>query len=93
MGRTLQIPWQDDEATLFHWYRTEKLPDLKPRLQALWLLRQGYGLRETPQVIGVHYVTVQQWVAWYCQGGVTARQVSAYQPGLPRSNKLSSGTK
>jgi hypothetical protein len=37
MGRPWQIPWQDDEATLFHWYRNEKLPDLRPRLQPLWL--------------------------------------------------------
>ena len=84
MGRPLQIPWQDDEATLFHWYRTEQLPDLKPRLQALWLLRKGYGLRETAQVIGIHYVTVQQWVAWYRQSGVaevrTHRQAGPGQP-------------
>lgn len=84
MGRPLQIPWQDDEATLFHWYRAEQLPDLKPRLHALWLLRKGYGLRETAQVIGIHYVTLQQWVAWYRQGGVAA--VRAHRkagPGQP----------
>lgn len=69
MGRQLRIPWQEDEATLFQWYRTEKQPDLKPRWQALWLLRKGQGMEKTAEVVGVHYRTLQQWVAWYRKGG------------------------
>ena len=70
MGRPLKISWQDDEAALFQRYRAEKQPDLKPRLQAMWLLRQGHSLTETAKVLGVHYTSVQQWVAWYRQGGI-----------------------
>lgn len=70
MGRPLKISWQDDETALFQKYRAEKQPDLKPRLHALWLLRQGHALVETARVLGVHYTSVQQWVAWYHQGGV-----------------------
>jgi transposase len=70
MGRPLQISWQDDETALFQRYRAEKQPDLKPRLHALWLLRQEHSLTETARLLGVHYTSVQQWVAWYPQGGV-----------------------
>lgn len=84
MGRPLKISWQDDEAALFQRYRTEKQPDLKPRLHALWLLRQGHSLTETARVLGVHYTSVQQWVAWYRQGGVAEvlvhRKVGQGQP-------------
>jgi transposase len=84
MGRPLKISWQDDATVLFQKYRAEKLPDLKPRLHALWLLRQGHSLTETARVLGVHYTSVQQWVAWYRQGGVaevlTHRKVGQGQP-------------
>ncbi len=70
MGRPLKISWQDDETALFQRYRAEKQPDLKPRLQALWLLRQGHSLTETARVLGVHYTSVQHWVAWYRRGGI-----------------------
>jgi transposase len=70
MGRPLKISWQDEETALFQRYRAEKQPDLKPRLHALWLLRQGHSLAETAKVLGVHYTSVQQWVAWYRQGGM-----------------------
>jgi transposase len=70
MGRPLKISWQDDESAFFQRYRGEKQPDLKPRLHVLWLLRQGSSLTETATVLGVHYTSVQQWVAWYRQGGV-----------------------
>jgi transposase len=84
MGRPLEIPWQHDEATLFQLYRAEKRPDIKPRLHALWLLRRGYSLAETATIVGVHYVTAQQLVAWYRQGGI--QEVRAHRkagPGQP----------
>lgn len=84
MGRPLKISWKDDETSLFQGYRAEKEPDLKPRLHALWLLRKGYSLAETATVLGVHYTTVQQWLAWYRQGGVAEvlshRKVGQGQP-------------
>jgi transposase len=84
MGRPLKVSWQDDEATLFRKYRAEKQPDLKPRLHTLWLLRQGHSLTETATVLGVHYTSVQQWVAWYRQGGVAEvlahRKIGQGQP-------------
>jgi transposase len=41
---------------------------IRPRLQALWLLRTGRSLRETTRALGVHYRTIQRWVEWYRRG-------------------------
>jgi transposase len=80
-GRPLNIPWEEDGATLFQAYRQEKSADIKPRLHALWLLRLGYPLEETAQIVGIHYRTLQQWLAWYRQGGLAAVR------GHPRGGK------
>ena len=70
-GRVMRLEWLDDEATLRQQYRHEHTGELRPRLHALWLLRQGRPLREVAPLVGVHYRTVQQWVAWYRQGGLS----------------------
>jgi transposase len=69
-GRVMHIAWQEDEATLWQQYRHEREGELRPRWQALWLLRQGRRLGEVAPLVGVQYRTVQQWVAWYRHGGV-----------------------
>jgi transposase len=69
-GRPLVIEWQDEATKLREEYRREKDPEIHPRLQALWLLRAGHPLRQTAELVGVHYVTVQTWVAWYRRGGL-----------------------
>jgi transposase len=70
-GRPLKISWQEDAEQLGQVYRRERDPELRPRLHALWLLRRGHSLRATAALLGVHYVTAQQWVAWYRQGGIS----------------------
>jgi transposase len=72
MGRHLEIEWQDDTQRLFRHYQQERLPDVRPRLHGLWLLRTGHSLSETASVLGVHYTSVQRWVAWYRRGGIAA---------------------
>jgi len=69
-GKTLQIPWQEDETTLFELYRGERDPEIRPRLHALWLLRKGKPMKEVAFLIGFHYRRLQEWVAWYRQGGI-----------------------
>jgi transposase len=69
-GRPLQIDWQEDEQTLYQLYKQEKDHQNRTRLQALWLIRQGRSMKEVAQIVGVHYRTVQEWVAWYRKGGV-----------------------
>ena len=83
-GRPLQIEWRDDAAGLHRLYRTEAKPDLRPRWHALWLVRTGHAARQAARVLGVHERTVQQWLAWYRQGGVAG--VRAHRragPGQP----------
>lgn len=82
-GRPLKINWQeeDDAEQLGQLYKGERDPEVRPRLHALWLLRQGYSLRATAALLGVHYVTAQQWIAWYRQGGVS--EVCSHKRGNP----------
>jgi transposase len=70
MARPLVVEWKEDAATLGAHYRAERDYQIRPRLQALWLVRQGRSLRETAQVVGTHERTVQQWLAWYRHAGL-----------------------
>lgn len=69
-GRPLVIEWQEDGPTLRAAYRGEQDGEIQPRVHALWLPREGYTLGETTRLVGVHYVTLQTWVAWYRHGGL-----------------------
>jgi transposase len=70
MGQHLQLDWQKSAEELKHRYQSEQHPQRRMRLQALRLLRQGKRIAEVVEVIGVHYRTVQDWVAWYRQGAL-----------------------
>ena len=70
MGRPLVVNWQEDAEALGALYRAERDYQIRPRLQALWLVRQGRSVRETARVVGTHERTVQQWLAWYRQDGL-----------------------
>ena len=70
MARKLQIDWKESEEELHQLYKQEKDHQNRTRLQALWLLRPGRTMKEVSGLVGVHYRTVQEWVAWYRQGGV-----------------------
>jgi transposase len=65
MAQKLQVTWQEDEARLYELYKGEKDHQIRVRLHALWLLRQGHAMEEVATLLGVHYRTVQKWVAWY----------------------------
>jgi transposase len=72
-GRPFVVAWreEDTEEALRAAYRAEQRADIRQRLQALWLLRSGNRqMGEVAAVIGVHYRSVQRWVAWYREGGL-----------------------
>ncbi len=71
-GRKLMIDWQEDEATLLQLYRSEPVAEVRTRLHALWLVRQGHPPTHTAALVGVHLRTVRTWLSWYRQGGVDA---------------------
>lgn len=68
-------------------YRRERAPEVRPRLQALWLVRQGRSLGETAAVVGAHYRTLQTWLAWYRAGGLAA-VCAHHQAGTGRAAYL-----
>jgi transposase len=70
MARKLQIEWQEDADELKERYQREKDHQNRTRLQALWLVRTGKPMSEVARIVGVHYRTTQEWMAWYRGGGV-----------------------
>jgi transposase len=81
MARPLRIDWRagDSAAALQQAYRAEPDRHLRTRLHALWLVRSGRSVRETARLVGVHEVSVQQWLAWYRRGGLA--EVRAHRLG------------
>jgi transposase len=69
-GRPLIIHWHDTAETLSLALRRERSAEVRTRLHAIWLIRQGHTLGAAAELVGAHYVTVQQWVAWYRTGGL-----------------------
>ena len=70
MAQRLQIEWQEDEATLRQRYLEEKDAQNRTKLQALWQLRRGRTVEEVAEMVGKHPRTIQDWIAWYRQGGI-----------------------
>jgi transposase len=73
-GRRFVLAWREDdtEEALRAIYLAERDGALRSRLHGLWLLRSGQALGAVAEVLGVHYRSVQRWVAWYRQGGLAA---------------------
>ncbi len=71
-GRPFEVAWREEDTTeeLKAAYRIERDIELRTRLHGLWLLRSGRRLSSVAATVGVHYRTVQTWVAWYREGGV-----------------------
>ncbi len=71
MTRHVAIDWAaEDTADALHaQYRAEKVPEVRTRLHALWLLRQGQGPTAVAAAVGVSRNSVQQWLRWYRAGG------------------------
>lgn len=74
MGRPLVIAWraEDSAATLKARYHAEAVGEVRTRLHALWLLREGRSVKATAGAVGAHYRTVQRWLTDYRGGGVAA---------------------
>src|SRR4030042_5751809 len=79
MAQRLQMTWQQDQETLERLYKQEKDYQSRTRLQALWLLRQDRAMAEVASIVGVHYRTLQEWIAWYRRGGTA--EVLAHRHG------------
>jgi transposase len=73
-GRPFVVAWREDdtEEVLKAICLAERDGPVRSRLHALWLRRSGKALGVVAEVLGVHYRSVQRWVAWCRQGGLAA---------------------
>lgn len=78
-GRPLKIVWQEDAATLKQLFQQEPDKEIRPRLHALWLAREGRCLSEIATLLAVHYHTVLRWAGWYRKAGL--REVHKHHNG------------
>lgn len=71
MTRKAAIAWavEDTAEALHAQYRAEAGAEVRTRLHALWLLRQGQGPTVVAAAVGVSRNSVQQWLRWYRAGG------------------------
>jgi transposase len=71
-GKVFSVAWRDGDTAeaLKAAYLAERDGGARTRLHGLWLLRDGRGLGEVAELVGVDYRTVQRWVAWYRAGGL-----------------------
>ena len=70
MARSLSIIWHEEADQLEALYKSEKEPQRRTRLHALWLVRLGPTVQSVAPLVGIHVRTIQQWLAWYRQGGL-----------------------
>ncbi len=70
MGRKIKVEWQEGAEELRQKYLQEKDLQIRPRLHALWLLREGWLAKDVAQALGVYDETVYRWIAWYRKGGL-----------------------
>ena len=85
-GRPLVVDWTETADALQSMYERERNGHRRARLQAVWLLRSGSSIGEAGRAVGVDYRTVQRWVSWYRQGGLSAvlmRTPGYAAPGRP----------
>ena len=71
MGSRVDVGWQESSEELKHRYQKEVHPQRRTRLQALWQLRQGKRIGDVVDLTGASYRSVQQWLKWYRQGGLS----------------------
>ena len=83
MARKVVIAWaaEDTGAALHARYRSEKVPEVRTRLHALWLLRRGEPPAAVVSALGVGLRSVHRWLQWYREGGLA--QVCGRRKGGP----------
>ena len=83
MTRKVSIAWAADDtaAELHRQYRAEQVPEVRTRLHALWLLRQGQGPTAVAEAVGVSRNSIQLWLRWYRSGGLA--EVRSHRRGGP----------
>lgn len=81
-GRRLALQWHETAEELLARHRAARNLHLARRLQALYLLRQGWRSGETAAVVVASTRSVGKWLAGYRQGGLA--ELLGHQRGGPR---------
>ncbi len=83
MTRKVVITWaaEDTADALHRQYRAAKVPEVRTRLHALWLLRRGEPPAAVVSALGVGLRSVHRWLQWYREGGLA--QVCGRRKGGP----------
>ena len=84
-GRPLRLDWAETVTALEGAYHAAPDRHVARRLQALWALRQGEGIRATAKRLGLSERSIQLWVRWYRQDGLAA--VAAQRHGQGRGRQ------
>jgi len=79
MARSLSIVWHEETSEFEALYKAEPDRQRRTRLHALWLVRLGHTVQSAASVVGIHLRTLQQWLSWYRQGGLS--EVLAHRHG------------
>ena len=81
MARVAKVAWQESSEELKQLYQKELHPQRRTRLQVLWQLHQGKRIQDVADLTGASYRSVQQWIGWYRQAGLSEvlRRVVGHQ--------------
>lgn len=71
-GRPLLLPQSIHEYDFALLAKTENHSRMRIRLLGLHNLQKGKGLRETAAILGVHELSVKNWLKRFSQGGLEA---------------------
>ena len=69
-GAIEPVDWHQSADELHERYRAERNLELRKRLGALWLVRQGESVSSAAQSMGVGRRKLTRWLSWYREGGL-----------------------
>ena len=78
-GAIEPVDWQHSADELRERYKAERDLELRKRLGALWLVRQGESVSSAAESMGVGRRTLTRWLSWYREGGL--EEVLSRVPG------------
>ncbi len=88
-GAIEPVDWHQSADELHERYRAERNLEVRKRLGALWLVRQGESVSAAAESMGVGRRTLTRWLSWYREGGL--QEVLSRVPGHGALGHLPTG--
>lgn len=87
MSGVYQLDIKESAEELKQMLKEQKVASIKEKVQALYLLKSGYGqtVTKTAQILGRNRSTVQQWLCVYRSQGIEGLLKQKRSPGRPRA--------